>query len=645
MNKIFYAIGFCLIGLQASAQIGPGGANANCSLWLKADQTTTTGTSVDTWPSFTGTNTFTGTGTNRPTLATDAINFQPAVTFNGANFMDGPIGALAPITVGNDAYTIFGVWVSTSGTPGTPQRIWSQRANSDAGANDGAGLWLYNGAYGDQPEISPFTHLTTRAYNTGAWNATQLNLYNTATNDFQSFDNRNLSTGGAAPMNSDANGADANGINGADTRILATTQNRLGARMAPPDVGIIQEPFIGQLAELVVYNANVSAAEQARIFSYFALKYGISIGTDVVNSSNTVVWDATANAAYNNDVFGIGLDFGGSLNVSQSNSVNTGSGNGTGVSGAGNIVLSSASAQSNNGFLMLGHDLGALTEGTAEVPPGATTSKRLAREWKAQLTGGIGTVTVAFNTLGLTMTGLTAADFRLMVDADGDGDFTTGTIRYYTASTYVPNGDLTFPNVTLNNNEVFSFITAASSALPVTWKSFTGHFQNDNVHLNWSVENNENGDRYEVEHSTDGVHYSVTGTVKNESDVKSYSYTTGEYSNGANYYRIHQVDIDGKDIYSQVVTISIKASAGFAVKVLNNPVKTTTLKLEVHAPDAIKASVELWSLNGVRVLSRQQMINGGKSQVFIPVGQIPAGSYVLKVRTNDAVRTAGIIKL
>ena len=163
--------------------------------------------------------------------------------------------------------------------------------------------------------------------------------------------------------------------------------------------------------------------------------------------------------------------------------------------------------------------------------------------------------------------------------------------------------------------------------------------------LNWSVEGNEQGDRYEVEHSTDGVHYNVIGVVDNKPEVKTYNYTSTVYSNGANHYRIHQIDVDGKDIYSKVVTLSIKGNADFAFKVMNNPVQANTLKLEMRASASARATIELWNMNGVRVLNRQQNITGGKSNLSIPLNGVSAGSYVLKIKQNGSVRTAGIIKL
>src|SRR5207244_2748344 len=126
--------------------------------------------------------------------------------FNGAQLMDGPTGAGAPITIHNDAYSIFGVWLSHTATPATPQRVWSQRDPASSN-NNGAGLWIYNGNYGDQAEIfsGGFTNLTVRPYTDSSWNISQLNLLNQFTSDFELIDDRNISTG-ILTLNTDPSG-------------------------------------------------------------------------------------------------------------------------------------------------------------------------------------------------------------------------------------------------------------------------------------------------------------------------------------------------------------------------------------------------------------------------------------------------------
>jgi hypothetical protein len=202
--------------------------------------------------------------------------------------------------------------------------------------------------------------------------------------------------------------------------------------------------------------------------SYLAVKYGITLSptvTNYVNSSGSVIWN---NTTYWHDVFGIGKDDGSGLNQPQSNSINSGSGDGTGQSGKGNIVLSNASSLNNNDFLIIGHDNGALAEQVTDIPASLNLgSKRLQREWKAKHTGNVGTVTIKFDMNGVTQTGVTAANFKLMIDTDGNGDFTNGTVTLADAASYT-GGIVTFNGVSIPDGAVFTLKTgfAPSPGVP-----------------------------------------------------------------------------------------------------------------------------------------------------------------------------------
>jgi hypothetical protein len=222
----------------------------------------------------------------------------------------------------------------------------------------------------------------------------------------------------------------------------------------------------GQIAELIMYPASHTDAERKKIQSYLAIKYGITLDQSVANyisSAGTVLWD---NTAYWHDVFGIGKDDASSLDQTQSNSINTGSGDGTGQSGKGNLVLSNPSSLDDGEFLMIGHDNAALAQQNSDLPPALCGYFRLTREWKADTTGNTGTVSLSFNLDGLSVTGTIADDFKLIVDEDGNGNFTSGTVAAFNADSVVDNIAY-FSGITLADGAVFTFITDQPDLLQV----------------------------------------------------------------------------------------------------------------------------------------------------------------------------------
>lgn len=645
MKKQFYPFLLLLsaVGMKTFAQ-SPGGVSTNLTLWIKSNSgISSSGGLIDSWTySNDGTKSFTSTLTTRPSLTSSSINFNSAATFSGAQWMNGPTGVNAPITAGNDAYSVFCIWRSTAVTNGTQQRVWSQYANG--GANDGVSMWLYTDGsgvsrYGNQPEIGPtFVHAAPVVHTTGAWYISQLNLLNQATNDQEIIDQSNLSS--PIVLNTDPNG-----VNGAGVRTLADFANRLGARNSATE-----EALRGDIAEVIVFNSSISGAERNRIFSYLALKYGIHIGTDMINASGTTIWSAAAaGGAYNNAVFGIGQDNGSGLTVNQSNSILTGSGNGTGQSGAGNIVISNPSALASGDYLLVGHNNAALTETASNLPALISTGRRFERQWRVQHTGATGTVDLSFDFTGLTSatTGVegTPGDFRLIVDEDGNGNFQDGTIRYYTISGFT--GDVAaIPNVTLNDGEVFTIVTKYETALPVDWVSFTSRVSGQNdVVLNWQVESNESAHRYEVEHSTNGSSFTKVAEVLNEISSKHYSYTFKNAPAGKNYFRIYQVDFDGKSVYSKTLPVTLNGNGDYSMRVFSNPVQSGAALFELTLKRSGNAVIEIYSNTGSRVYSKQQALPTGSTKLNVGMENLPRGSYILQVRIGETVFTERLVKM
>ncbi|HEY4287082.1 MAG TPA: T9SS type A sorting domain-containing protein [Puia sp.] len=666
MNKLYLLLISVFSMGGAFAQQSPGGVSANLSLWLRADAASTlspSSGSLNSWTYFNNSNAFTASPGSQPVVAPASINFLPSVAFSGTQFMVGPNGpgaSGAPIAAGSKAYSVFAVWQSSTAIGGPNERIWSQRPNSNApdGSFDGASLWVFPSgpAYGDQPEVSPFTTgvATAPAYTSyilpyapNTVYISQMNFLAQDANDLELVDQSNLATAPGVTSTDPAGAALTN-------RNLTDAFNILGARSTSLD-----EPFIGNLAELIIYTGPISGTARNQVFSYLAMKYGIATNASLVSSGGVTTWDATANGAYgfnsfnyNNFVFGIGMDNGSGLSVSQSNSLATGSGNGTGQSGKGNIVLSNPTALADQGFMVVGSNNAGFAETTTNLSPlAAAGSQRLGTQWLVQHSGTVGHVDMSFDFTGITTTGTigTTTDFRLLVDQDGDGDFTTGGQGIYTPTSFSGNvAQFTDVDLTQSSKVVISILSSAGpgTPLPVNWVNFTAKPAGGDVDLNWTVSANESAKTYDVQHSTDGVTFKSIGQVANLSSVQSYSFVHTQAGEGIHYYRILETDLDGKSIYSKIVSASV-GGGDFSIRLLNNPVTggSQDAELEISALKAGNASLELWSLAGARVAVQMATLNAGTSRIRIPLSGVPAGTYAVKIRINDITRVVQVVKL
>ncbi|MEQ8712773.1 MAG: T9SS type A sorting domain-containing protein, partial [Cyclobacteriaceae bacterium] len=201
-----------------------------------------------------------------------------------------------------------------------------------------------------------------------------------------------------------------------------------------------------------------------KVESYLAIKYGITLDQTVnqnyLASNSAVVFPATSSLpdyqSYANDIFGIARDDQSTLDQTKSKSVN--SDNIMTITN-GNDPDNPASFTNNFTFLMVGNDNdddGTIEEITTELPPNVTA--RLDREWRAAVTGNLGEVTLQFDVTGLGVSGTTVADFKVLVDRDGD--FTDGFVQSFDATSYDSGtGIVTITGVSLSDDDVFTLST------------------------------------------------------------------------------------------------------------------------------------------------------------------------------------------
>lgn len=183
----------------------------------------------------------------------------------------------------------------------------------------------------------------------------------------------------------------------------------------------------------------------------------------------------------------------------------------------------------------------------------------------------------------------------------------------------------------------FYLSSAANATLPVAWLYVKGELQANNTALiSWGTAQESNTKHYEVEHSTNGSPFIKTGIVNaagNSSTSLHYSFTHSNMAGGINYYRIKQVDIDGRYTYSTVIT-------------LRNSVVQTEI---IIAPNPVSNQLQLFGLKigtPIRIFNAaaQQIYAGQWNGTAIPVGHWTKGIYTLQVQAEGVLLNRKFIK-
>lgn len=179
----------------------------------------------------------------------------------------------------------------------------------------------------------------------------------------------------------------------------------------------------GQIMEVILYEGELSPQAQRRVESYLAIKYGITLENtnDYLSASESVIWDATANSTYYNNVFGIAKSEASSFDQKQSRSINPSQQLVISTTGLANSNELNVVSLSDDQSLMVG-DNGLSQSGIVEflitnLPNGSELNFRFESIWKVQNTNDVGTVTVAWPAV-LGNLHLVVSDDEVFTDQD-----------------------------------------------------------------------------------------------------------------------------------------------------------------------------------------------------------------------------------
>lgn len=180
-----------------------------------------------------------------------------------------------------------------------------------------------------------------------------------------------------------------------------------------------------------------------------------------------------------------------------------------------------------------------------------------------------------------------------------------------------------------------------ANALPVTFTQFKGERKDNKNVLLWSTSTEQNNAGFEIERSADGKSFSGIAKVGSKAEggnsnaTLNYSFVDETAPSGNNYYRLKQVDKDGKFAYSSTVMIKgDKATKFELVSVYPNPV-VRELNVKFNAANAEKVQIVITDLTGKTIRSESRQLNAGENLYNVNVATLQAGTYIIRTVTAD----------
>ncbi|MBN8672610.1 MAG: T9SS type A sorting domain-containing protein [Chitinophagales bacterium] len=182
------------------------------------------------------------------------------------------------------------------------------------------------------------------------------------------------------------------------------------------------------------------------------------------------------------------------------------------------------------------------------------------------------------------------------------------------------------------------------STLPATLTSFTGSANTGYNQLKWTVTQEFDLSRYELERSTDGSSFSrvATITARNQQTETTYQHNDNT-SLFESYYRLKIIDINGSFTYSTVVFIR-KTTGKNVFEVAGNPF-TDNIVLKYAIPVNQKITADLINAGGALIRREQYNATAGAGiYVINDLTALPSGVYFLQVSSNNERQTIRLIK-
>lgn len=636
---------------------GPGGVNTNLALWLRADKevfsnagTTpaVNGNDVIQWNDQSSSNNnasevdLGGGSPSEPTFRTNSINYNPSILFTdqnttnssylrtGTNTVTGNMSLIAVFTTAqsqgstsdfSQAPALIGANASGTNDYGmglSEGRLYLNAANnSSLNLRSPAGTSYANGT----PYIATGTRVQAAS---GA-----LNLY---------VNSRNVASNTASD-NTSLSGSSGFGIG---NHSLATNDAQ----------------FQGEIMEAIVFNTVLSAQQRMQVESYLAIKYGLTLTNNIDNDGTPneivtgairegdylagdggVIWNyAARGATYFNDIAGIGRDDLSCLNQTRSKSENSDA----------IVDVQIGSFSETDSWFVWGND-NAPMEDTRNFERPAGINSRLNREWQAQETGTVGTVTVTFDLTEITGTPTGANDLsqiRLMIDQDGD--FRNG-VTLVNPSSFDPfNKTVSFQtDFTNSTGYYFTLGSEELDALPIELIKFEATSLGNTVQLDWWTASETNNSFYTIERSRDGLSFEAVGELTaagNSSTVMHYRYFDKVAEAGKYYYRIKQTDFNGQFSHGEVRGVLVEFVESSHFNIYPNPNENGLLKFNFKLDaDLSKLELTVFSTSGEVMIQEQLKPNSEEGAINIS-GLVP-GIYFVRLKTiNTSVTKRLIVK-
>ncbi len=179
-----------------------------------------------------------------------------------------------------------------------------------------------------------------------------------------------------------------------------------------------------------------------------------------------------------------------------------------------------------------------------------------------------------------------------------------------------------------------------SNVLPIRLVSFFGRANGTANILYWSTASEINNRLFEIQRSTDAIHFEKTGEVisaGNSNGERQYQFVDNSLANEHYYYRLKQIDVDGKFLLSNTILLTNPGKKQHVIVFPNPVVRKTTIIFQKE----ILLAEEFLLLNCYGKLIDKMVFNGTSATIDL-TGKVSGLYFLVSQKLGVIIRVTKI---
>ncbi|NUM49501.1 MAG: T9SS type A sorting domain-containing protein [Flavobacteriales bacterium] len=181
-------------------------------------------------------------------------------------------------------------------------------------------------------------------------------------------------------------------------------------------------------------------------------------------------------------------------------------------------------------------------------------------------------------------------------------------------------------------------VTLSCVPLSVEMLSFTGVNMGSKNMLDWVTVSEKEFNYFEIQRSADAENFVTLGRMKamnNKNIHFTYVFNDDSPAEGVNYYRLKQVDLEGKFEYSEIISIQMGSNEKLSVKNIYPNPTSGQINIDVFSDAETALEIKLTDLLGKTVYTEMVQTAKGLNVFRISEEKIPDGMFFLSLVSSD----------